>query len=64
MLTYKRNITRHDSLITKRQRRDQNGHQSFIRWFTGLSVAGKSAITNVLAKALPLFFLPLITGIV
>ena len=51
-MTDNRNITWHDSIITKKQRRDQNGHQSFIIWFTGLSGAGKSTVANVLAKTL------------
>jgi len=51
-LTDNRNITWHDYTITKKLRRDQNGHQSFIIWFTGLSGSGKSTIANALAKAL------------
>ncbi|MFC3886744.1 adenylyl-sulfate kinase [Bacillus songklensis] len=46
------NITWHDSAITKKERREQNGHQSFILWFTGLSGSGKSTVANAVAKAL------------
>ncbi|MFE0565552.1 adenylyl-sulfate kinase [Priestia megaterium] len=51
-VTDNRNITWHDYTITKKQRRNQNGHESFIIWFTGLSGSGKSTIANALAKAL------------
>lgn len=51
-MTDNRNITWHDYTITKKQRRNQNGHESFIIWFTGLSGSGKSTIANALAKAL------------
>lgn len=47
----KENITCHTSTITKKRRRDQNGHQSSIFWFTGLSASGKSTLTNAVAKA-------------
>jgi adenylylsulfate kinase len=46
------NITWHESVITKKERREQNGHQSFILWFTGLSGSGKSTVANAVAKAL------------
>ena len=46
------NITWHDAAITKKERREQNGHQSFILWFTGLSGSGKSTVANAVAKAL------------
>lgn len=46
------NITWHDSSITKKERREQNGHKSFIVWFTGLSGAGKSTLANKIAKIL------------
>jgi sulfate adenylyltransferase len=45
-------ITWHDSAVTKEDRRKQNGHQSFILWFTGLSGSGKSTLANTAAKAL------------
>jgi adenylylsulfate kinase len=46
------NITWHEAAITKKKRREQNGHQSFILWFTGLSGSGKSTVANAVAKAL------------
>jgi len=46
------NLTRHDSIITKKERREQNGHQSFVLWFTGLSGSGKSTLANAVSKSL------------
>jgi sulfate adenylyltransferase len=46
------NITWHNSSITKKDRREQNGHKSFILWFTGLSGSGKSTLANEIAKIL------------
>ncbi|WP_409305785.1 adenylyl-sulfate kinase [Peribacillus sp. SCS-155] len=46
------NITWHNSIVTKKDRREQNGHESFILWFTGLSGSGKSTLSNAVAKAL------------
>jgi sulfate adenylyltransferase len=46
------NITWHDSSIPKKERREQNGHKSFIVWFTGLSGSGKSTLANEIAKIL------------
>ncbi|PFA62197.1 adenylyl-sulfate kinase [Bacillus sp. AFS015802] len=46
------NIVWHQSTITKKERRDKNGHQSFILWFTGLSASGKSTVANALAASL------------
>ncbi|MCA1058698.1 adenylyl-sulfate kinase [Rossellomorea aquimaris] len=46
------NIVWHESTITKQERRKQNGHQSFILWFTGLSASGKSTVANALASSL------------
>lgn len=51
-MTDNKNITWHDYAITKKQRRNQNGHESFIIWFTGLSGSGKSTIANALAQTL------------
>ncbi|WP_129709837.1 adenylyl-sulfate kinase [Priestia megaterium] len=51
-MTDNRDITWHDYAITKKQRRNQNGHESFIIWFTGLSGSGKSTIANALAQTL------------
>ncbi|WP_053361319.1 adenylyl-sulfate kinase [Bacillus sp. FJAT-27251] len=46
------NITWHDAAITKESRRKQNGHGSFVLWFTGLSGSGKSTVANAVAKEL------------
>jgi len=51
-MTNNKNLTWHDYTITKKQRRNQNGHKSFILWFTGLSGSGKSTLANATAKAL------------
>lgn len=47
-----KNITWHNSIITKQERRELNAHQSFILWFTGLSGSGKSTLANAVEKAL------------
>ncbi len=39
-------IVWHQSLITRGRREQQNGHKSFILWFTGLSGAGKSTLAH------------------
>ncbi|MGE7696359.1 adenylyl-sulfate kinase [Lysinibacillus sp. NPDC094177] len=46
------NIVWHEASITKRERRTQNKHQSFILWFTGLSASGKSSVANAFARRL------------
>ena len=46
------NITQHDYHISRRERNRQNGHNSFVVWFTGLSGSGKSTVANQLEKAL------------
>lgn len=45
-------LTWHDFIITKRERREQNGHHSFVLWFTGLSGSGKSTLANTVSKVL------------
>ncbi|CAN7386509.1 adenylyl-sulfate kinase [Rossellomorea sp. LjRoot5] len=52
MSEHNQNIVWHDTSVTKRERRKQNGHQSFILWFTGLSAAGKSTLANAVATSL------------
>jgi adenylylsulfate kinase len=39
-------IVWHHSSVTRRRREQQNGHKSFILWFTGLSGAGKSTLAH------------------
>lgn len=46
------NIVWHEASITKQERREQNKHQSFILWFTGLSASGKSSVANAFARTL------------
>lgn len=46
------NVTWHDASVTKELRRKQNGHESTVIWFTGLSGSGKSTIANAVAKEL------------
>ena len=40
------NIIPHEFHISKSDRNKQNGHTSFVVWFTGLSGSGKSTIAN------------------
>lgn len=47
-----KNITWHDSEVTKAQRQERNGHKSVVIWFTGLSGSGKSTISVALEKVL------------
>ncbi|MFC4386288.1 adenylyl-sulfate kinase [Gracilibacillus marinus] len=51
-MTKATNIVWHDSVITKQDRTELNGHKSPVLWFTGLSGSGKSTITVELEKAL------------
>ncbi|MFJ7850825.1 adenylyl-sulfate kinase [Peribacillus sp. NPDC097206] len=46
------NVTWHDASVTKELRRKQNGHESTVIWFTGLSGSGKSTIANAVANEL------------
>ncbi|WP_342601659.1 adenylyl-sulfate kinase [Peribacillus sp. FSL E2-0159] len=46
------NVTWHETSLTKALRRKQNGHESTVLWFTGLSGSGKSTIANAVAKEL------------
>ncbi|MGG3470284.1 adenylyl-sulfate kinase [Neobacillus pocheonensis] len=41
-----RNITWHQSAVTKKDRHLLNGHKSCVLWFTGLSGSGKSTLAN------------------
>lgn len=47
-----KNIVKHSYHISKEDRNRQNGHNSFVIWFTGLSGSGKSTIANQLEKKL------------
>lgn len=46
------NIFKQDYTVTKQYRNEQNNHNSFLIWFTGLSGSGKSTIANALEKKL------------
>ena len=46
------NVTWHEASLTKELSRKQNGHESTVIWFTGLSGSGKSTIANAVAKEL------------
>lgn len=46
------NIVWHEQSINKEDRRKQNGHNSFVIWFTGLSGSGKSTLANAVASKL------------
>jgi len=46
------NVVWHEQSILKEDRRNQNGHNSFVLWFTGLSGSGKSTLANALAARL------------
>ena len=46
------NVVWHEQAILKEDRRKQNGHNSFVLWFTGLSGSGKSTLANALAARL------------
>lgn len=42
----KDNVTWHHSKVTRDMREKQNGHRSFILWFTGLPASGKSTLAH------------------
>jgi adenylylsulfate kinase len=46
------NIIWHHATVTRRRREAQNGHRSFILWFTGLSGSGKSTLAHCVEEAL------------
>ena len=46
------NLTWHHSIVTKKERQDQNGHKSCVLWFTGLSGSGKSTLANAIDQEL------------
>jgi len=46
------NVVWEQSLITRQDRETQNGHKSFVLWFTGLSGSGKSTLAHAVEKKL------------
>lgn len=47
-----KNITWHESNITKEDRERLNGHKAVVLWFTGLSGSGKSTLAHAVEQAL------------
>ncbi|BFP42776.1 adenylyl-sulfate kinase [Flavobacteriaceae bacterium GF1] len=47
-----KNIVRHTYRITRKERREDNSHNSFLIFLTGLSGSGKSTIANALEQQL------------
>jgi adenylylsulfate kinase len=52
MLEKSTNVVWHEASLSKAARRKQNGHHSFVIWFTGLSGSGKSTVANAVATRL------------
>lgn len=48
----KENIIPHNYQVSKADRQQQNKHNSFLMWFTGLSGSGKSTIANLVEREL------------
>ncbi|HDK37680.1 MAG TPA: adenylyl-sulfate kinase [Thiolapillus brandeum] len=46
------NVIWHQAKVTREQRQNLNGHQSFVLWFTGLSGSGKSTLANAVEEYL------------
>ncbi|WLR43590.1 adenylyl-sulfate kinase [Bacillus carboniphilus] len=51
-MTLSKEITWHQALVTKQERREKLGHHSFVIWFTGLSGSGKSTLANEISRSL------------
>lgn len=46
------NVVWHQASVTRERREKQNGHQSAVIWFTGLSSAGKSTLAHAVEEEL------------
>lgn len=46
------NVVWHEPTVTRQRRETQNGHRSFVLWFTGLSGAGKSTLAHAVEESL------------
>ena len=46
------NVVWQEQTITRDHRQEQNGHKSFVVWFTGLSGSGKSTLANAVESEL------------
>ena len=47
-----KNVTWHDSSVTRDNREDRRGHRGAVLWFTGLSACGKSTLAVEVERAL------------
>jgi adenylylsulfate kinase len=52
MTTNSTNVVWHHATVTRERREAQNGHKSFVLWFTGLSGAGKSTLAHAVEEQL------------
>lgn len=48
----KNNVYWHHATVSREKREAQNGHKSFILWFTGLSGSGKSTLAHAIEQKL------------
>lgn len=46
------NVVWHKATVTRERRAEQNGHRSFVLWFTGLSGSGKSTLAHAVEEHL------------
>lgn len=46
------NVVWHMATVTRERREQQNGHRSFVLWFTGLSGSGKSTLAHAVEERL------------
>lgn len=51
-MTKSENVVWHEQAVSREQRQIQNGHRSFVIWFTGLSGSGKSTLANAVEAKL------------
>lgn len=51
-MTKSDNVVWQEQAVSREQRQTQNGHKSFVIWFTGLSGSGKSTLANAVEAKL------------
>jgi adenylylsulfate kinase len=51
-MTKSENVVWQEQAVSREQRQAQNGHKSFVIWFTGLSGSGKSTLANAVEAKL------------
>ncbi len=51
-MTKSENVVWQEQAVTREHRQTQNGHKSFVIWFTGLSGSGKSTLANAVEAEL------------